>query len=100
MSTVSLKKTDLRVKAPPPEFTEEELEIILSNLDTYTSEEQAEIYKIVDELSVRKQAEAAYNDLIAFCCAMQPDYKVGKRQRIWEEMHSSSSDTGKPAHGY
>ena len=82
MSATVLKKTDLRVKTPPPEFTEEELEVILDNLDSYTPQEQAEIYKIVDELTIRKQAEASYNDLIAFCCAMQPDYKVGKHHRI------------------
>ena len=74
--------TDLTVRPPPPEFTPEEIDLLLQNLNSYTPEEQAEIYKIVEELEVRKRAEASYNDLIAFCCAMQPDYKVGKHHRI------------------
>lgn len=72
----------LNATPPPPEFTAEELELLLQNLNSYTPEEQAEIYKIVEELEARKRAEACYNDLIEFCKAMQPDYKVGKHHRI------------------
>jgi hypothetical protein len=78
--------TDLTVRPPPPEFTPEEIDLLLQNLNSYTPEEQAEIYKIVEELEVRKRAEASYNDLIAFCCAMQPDYKVGKHHRILADL--------------
>ena len=81
MAISSLQK-NLNVVPPPPEFTAEEIELLLQNLNSYTPEEQAEIYKIVEELEVRKRAEAAHNDLIAFCCAMQPDYKVGKHHRV------------------
>ena len=42
--------TDLTVRPPPPEFTPEEIDLLLQNLNSYTPEEQAEIYKIVEEL--------------------------------------------------
>jgi hypothetical protein len=61
--------TDLTVRPPPPEFTPEEIDLLLQNLNSYTPEEQAEIYKIVEELEARQRAEASYNDLIEFCCA-------------------------------
>jgi hypothetical protein len=72
----------LNAAPPPPEFTAEEVDFLLENLDSYTPEEQAEIYRIVEELEARKRAEACYNDLIEFCKAMQPDYKVGKHHRV------------------
>ena len=78
--------TNLNPAPPPPEFTAEEVDLLLQNLDTYTAEEQAEIYKIVEELEARKRAEAAAKDLIDFCCAMQPDYKVGKHHRILADL--------------
>ena len=78
--------TNLNPTPPPPEFTAEEVDLLLQNLDTYTPEEQAEIYRIVEELEGRKRAEAAAKDLIAFCCAMQPDYKVGKHHRLLADL--------------
>ena len=59
--------TNLNPTPPPPEFTAEEVDLLLQNLDTYTPEEQAEIYRIVEELEGRKRAEAAAKDLLAFC---------------------------------
>jgi predicted phage terminase large subunit-like protein len=76
----------LNAAPPPPEFTAEEIELLLQNLNSYTPEEQAEIYRIVEELEARKRAEACYNDLIEFCKAMQPDYKVGKHHRILADL--------------
>jgi len=73
-------------KAKNPEFTQEEIDLLLNNLDHYTPEEQSEIYRIVEELEVRKRAEAAHKDLIAFCCLMQADYKVGKHHRILADL--------------
>ena len=64
------------------EFTEEEIQQMLDNLDQFSPEEQAEISKIADILEQRAQAKACYNDLIEFCKHMQPDYKVGKHHRI------------------
>ena len=39
------------------DFTEEEVQLMLDNIDTYTPEEQAEIEKIADILSGRKLAK-------------------------------------------
>ena len=64
------------------DFTEEEIQLMLDNLDSYTPEEQAEIEKIADVLHQRKLAKACYDDLIEFCKHMQPDYKVGKHHRV------------------
>ena len=44
------------------DFTEEEVQTMLDNLDNY-SDEIIEINRIVDELESRKNNEAAYNDL-------------------------------------
>ena len=59
---------------------------MLENLDSFSSEEVAEIDRIVDELAVREQNELAFNNLIEFCKRMQPDYIVGKHHRILADM--------------
>jgi len=68
------------------DFTDSEIQAMLDNLDHYTDEEVAEIHKIVDEIDKRQQIKALYDDLIAFCKHMQPDYKVGKHHRILADM--------------
>ena len=80
------KTTIAPVPTAPPQFTAEEIDLLLQNLNSYTPEEQAEILKIVEELEARQRAEAAYNDLIEFCKQMQADYKVGKHHRILADM--------------
>ena len=52
---------------PALDFTEEEVEQMLNNLDQYTEEEILEIDKIVDELADRRANQAARDDLIEFC---------------------------------
>tara|TARA_R110000744_G_scaffold77137_4_gene152484 strand:- start:46 stop:1599 length:1554 start_codon:yes stop_codon:yes gene_type:complete len=64
------------------DFTEPEVERMLSNLDSFGPEEVAEIDRLVDELSVRKYNKEIYNDLLKFCKHMQPEYIVGKHHRI------------------
>jgi hypothetical protein len=64
------------------DFTEEEIQVMLDNLDEYTPDEVLEIDKLVDELDTSKKNKLAYDDLIEFCKAMQPDYIVGKHHRI------------------
>jgi predicted phage terminase large subunit-like protein len=64
------------------EFSAEDIELLLANIDSYTPEEQEELLKTLDEYEKKRKIEAARDDLIAFCCAMQPDYKVGKHHRI------------------
>ncbi len=48
-------------------FSEDEVEHMLNNLDSFTDEEIVEINRIVDELEVRRNNKAAYDDLIEFC---------------------------------
>src|SRR6056300_880458 len=68
------------------DFTEEEIQVMLDNLDEYTPDEVVEIDRLVDELDARKRNKLAYDDLIEFCKAMQPDYIVGKHHRILADM--------------
>ena len=68
------------------DFSEDEIQVMLDNLDKYTPEEVAEIDKMVDELATRQHNQAAYDDLIAFCKHMQPDYIVGKHHRMLANM--------------
>ena len=67
-------------------FSEEEIQVMLDNLDHYSTDEVAEIDRMVDELSVRKENSLAYDDLIEFCKRMQPDYIVGKHHRLLANM--------------
>ena len=48
-------------------FSEEEIQVMLDNLGHYSTDEVAEIDRMVDELSVRKENTLAYDDLIEFC---------------------------------
>ena len=68
------------------DFTDSEIQAMLDNLDQYTDDEVAEIHKIVDEIDNRTRIKALYDDLIAFCKHMQPDYTVGKHHRILADM--------------
>ena len=68
------------------DFSEDEIQVMLDNLDKYTPEEVAEIDKMVDELATRQHNQAAYDDLIVFCKHMQPDYIVGKHHRMLANM--------------
>jgi hypothetical protein len=68
------------------DFTDSEIQAMLDNLDQYTDEEVVEIHKIVDELDRKTHVKSLYDDLIAFCKHMQPDYKVGKHHRILADM--------------
>jgi predicted phage terminase large subunit-like protein len=82
----SPRHTIAPIPTAPPQFTAEEIDLLLQNLNSYTPDEQAEILRIVEELEARQRAEAAYNDLIEFCKQMQTDYKVGKHHRILADM--------------
>ena len=71
---------------PALDFTEEEVEQMLNNLDQYTEEEILEIDKIVDELADRRANQSARDDLIEFCKRMQSDFIVGKHHRLLADM--------------
>lgn len=64
------------------DFSPEEIQHMLDNLDQFAPEELKEIDRIVEELSARKSNTASKDDLIEFCKRMQPDYKVGRHHRI------------------
>ena len=71
---------------PAFDFTEEEVQQMLDNLDNYSVDEIAEIDKIVDELADRRANQLAYDDLIEFCKRMQSDFIVGKHHRLLADM--------------
>ena len=68
------------------DFSQEDIQHILDNLDSFSPEELSEIDSIVGELSTREINKAAHDDLIEFCKRMQPDYKVGRHHRILANM--------------
>jgi len=67
-------------------FSEEEVQHMLDNLDSFSDEEIAEIDKLVEELGIRKRNKTAYDDLIEFCKRMQDDYIVGRHHRILADL--------------
>ena len=68
------------------DFSDDDIQTLLNNLDAFSADEIAEIEKITGEVSSRKENQAAYNDLIAFCKLMMPDFIVGKHHRILANM--------------
>ena len=68
------------------DFSPEEVQKMLDNLDNFSDEEVTEIEKMVDELDARRKNKVAYDDLIAFCKRMMPDFIVGKHHRILADM--------------
>lgn len=68
--------------APDLGFSEDELRLLLQNIDQLTDAEVAAINDQLEELERRKHQQAVQDDLIEFCKAMQPDYKVGRHHRI------------------
>ena len=68
------------------EFSEEEIQRMLDNLDAFSQEEVVEINRLVDELAIRRENALAYNDLIEFCKRMMPEFLVGKHHRILANM--------------
>tara|TARA_R110000765_G_scaffold38122_1_gene83786 strand:- start:490 stop:2043 length:1554 start_codon:yes stop_codon:yes gene_type:complete len=69
-----------------PDFSEENIQQMLDNLDVFSQDEVAEIDRLVDEIAVRKQNTLAYDDLIEFCKRMMPEFLVGKHHRILANM--------------
>ena len=77
------------------EFTQEEVQQMLDNLDNFTETEVVELEKMVDELANRHKNQAAYDDLIEFCKRMMPDFIVGKHHRILADMLMGLEDGSK-----
>lgn len=68
------------------DMSDDDIEALLQNFDKFDAAEQQEILEIADTLAERKKSASARNDLIEFCKAMQPDYKVGKHHRILADL--------------
>ena len=68
------------------DFNNDDIDIMLANLDSFSEEEVAEIDRMVDELSTRSKNKRAYDDLIEFCKLMMPEFIVGKHHRILADL--------------
>jgi predicted phage terminase large subunit-like protein len=68
------------------DMSDADIEALLQNFDKFDAAEQQEILEIADTLAERKKSASARDDLIEFCKAMQPDYKVGKHHRILADL--------------
>jgi predicted phage terminase large subunit-like protein len=62
-------------------FSPEDIDLLLDNIDHLSEEELAELNELVSELESRQNIAQIRDDLIAFCCHMQSDYKVGNHHR-------------------
>ena len=79
---MNLRTKKLTMTEAALDFSEEEVQQMLDNLDSFSQEEVVEINRIVDELASRQENEEAFNDLIEFCKRMQSDYIVGRHHKM------------------
>lgn len=77
-------------------FTQEDIDLLLANVDHLDEQELAELDALVSELESRQRVAHIRDDLIAFCCHMQADYKVGAHHRrlarLLEDIESRDKD--------
>lgn len=66
---------------PDGGFTPEDIDLLLANIDHLSEDELTELEQLVSELEGRQRLQRIRDDLIAFCCHMQADYKVGNHHR-------------------
>ena len=71
----------LIVAKEPVQFSKEELDFLLENIEHLEADEARELLQIADVLEQREFAQKCRDDLIEFCKAMQADYKVGPHHR-------------------
>jgi len=62
-------------------FSAEDINLLLSNIDQLDEEELTELEGIVSDLAERQRVQTLRDDLIAFCCHIQGDYKVGAHHK-------------------
>jgi len=62
-------------------LTEHELTTLHANLHLLKAEELTEVLAALEELERRKVAQTRHDDLIEFCKAMDPNFKVGRHTR-------------------
>ena len=68
------------------DFSEDDIQRLLDNLDSFSNDEIVEIDRMAGELNTRKTNKAAYDDLIEFCKLMMPEFIVGRHHRILADM--------------
>lgn len=73
--------TDAVIRNIAATISEEELTYLLENIDEFPESELAEIDLLLEELERREYVSEAYNNLIAFCIHMMPDYLVGSHHK-------------------
>lgn len=71
----------LIVAKQPPQFSREELDFLLENIDELSAAEAAELLEIAQALEEREFARRCREDLIEFCRAMKEGYLVGAHHR-------------------
>ena len=71
----------LIVAKEPVQFSQEELDFLLDNIEHLSPEEASELLQITQVLEEREFAHKCRDDLIEFCKAMQEGYKVGTHHR-------------------
>lgn len=74
------------------DLSDEDIELLVAHIDQFDDTEQEEILQVAQTLADRRHAEICRDDLIEFCKAMQPDYKVGKHHRILANMLMSIAE--------
>jgi len=62
-------------------LTEPELNALQTNLHLLSPDELTEVLDALEELERRKRAQACHDDLLEFCKAMDPNFKVGRHTR-------------------
>jgi predicted phage terminase large subunit-like protein len=63
------------------DFTQADIDLLLANVDNLDEAELAELDTLVGDLAERQRIHTLQTDLIAFCCHMQSDYKVGAHHK-------------------
>jgi len=81
---------------PTTQFTQADIDVLLDNIDALDADELAELDKLVGDLAERQRLQTLRDVLIAFCCHMQPDYKVGahhsKLAHLLEDIEARRKD--------
>jgi len=77
------------------DISDEDIETILKNLDSFSDEEILEIDTMVGELAKRRENKAAQDDLIAFCKKMMPEFIVGEHHKLLADILMSIEAGGK-----
>ena len=68
------------------DISDEDIEVMLQNLDSFSDDEIIEIDTMVGELAKRRENKAARDDLISFCKKMMPEFIVGNHHRLLADM--------------